>query len=103
MKAYKHLIKYALDQGFALSVFSWGDDYDLERSTKCKAIVDAVEAVNECQLVIHGHDLKRFAWVHVIPDLADDETIANWSSANKPATEWLEAWSSVYESIYQPE
>jgi len=96
MKAYRHLIKHALRTGFTLSVFSWGDEYDIERSSSFRPIVEAVEAVGECILVIHGQDSKRIARVQVIPGLADDETVADWAASNAEVTNWLEVWAEDY-------
>ena len=96
MKAYRHLIKHALRDGFPMSVFSGGDEPDLSRSSSFGAVMTAVESVGECDLVIHGHDGKRMASVLIVPDLADDETVADWSAASDAANSWLEVWAEDY-------
>jgi len=96
MKAYRHLIKHALREGFPMSVFSGGDEPDLSRSSSFGAVMTAIESVGECDLVIHGHDGKRIASVLIVPDLADDETVADWAASSAEVTNWLEVWAEGY-------
>lgn len=90
MKAFEHLIQASLRQGFSISVFSGGPGVDLSRSTSFRDIVEACEAVDEASLRIRDQDGKLLANVLVIPGLASDETIADWSATSKAATDWLD-------------
>lgn len=51
MKAFKHLIKHALATQHTVSVWD-GEEWQLKQSTSYKAIVDAVESVEEAVLRI---------------------------------------------------
>ncbi len=100
MKAYQHLIRRALAQGFTISVDSGGDELDLKRSSDYAAIVDACEAVDEARLLIR--DGKHFATVLVSGfGLADDETVIDWAGAHATATQWLDDWFEDYQFEFE--
>jgi hypothetical protein len=93
MKAYKHLIKYALSNGHTVSVFD-GEIWEVKRSTVYKEIVDCVESVEEAQLRIRDVDGNQVAWALVSPfGLADDETVIDHN-----VNPFMEAWSDKYEA-----
>jgi hypothetical protein len=76
MKAYRHFIKYALAKGCTVSVWD-GEEWQVLRSNKLKAITDAVESVEEAALRIHGatgETLVNNITVSAF-GLEDDETI----------------------------
>lgn len=99
-KAYQHLIRRALAQGFTISVDSGGDELDLKRSSDYAAIVDACEAVDEARLLIR--DGKHFAAVLVSGfGLADDETVIDWAGAHAAATQWLDDWFEDYQFEFE--
>ena len=100
MKAYQHLIRRALAQGFTISVDSGGDELDLKRSSDFAAVVDACEAVDEARLLIR--DGKYFAAVLVSGfGLSDDETVIDWAGAHAAATQWLDDWFEDYQFEFE--
>jgi hypothetical protein len=76
MKAYKSLIKYTLANGYTVSVWD-GEEWQVKRSTGYQAIVDAIESVEVAELRIRDADGKVIGWAQIIPDLEDDETVAD--------------------------
>jgi hypothetical protein len=80
MKAYRHLIKYALAKDCSISVWD-GEEWQVLRSTKPKDITDAVESVEEAALRIHsptGETLVNSVTVSAF-GLEDDETIIDYT------------------------
>lgn len=93
MKAYKHFIKYALNAGHTVSVYD-GEEWQVKRSTGYKAIVDAVESVDEAQLRVRDSEGKVIAWALVSAfGLADDETMMDYSD-----NAFTEVWADTYEA-----
>ena len=91
MKAYKALVKYALSMGHTVSVYD-GEEWAVKKSTAYNAIVEAVESVEEAELVIRDAEGNKVAWALVQPfGLADDETIVD-----NTVTPFMEAFDSVY-------
>lgn len=86
MKAYKHLVKHSLSKGFTVSVFD-GEEWQVNRSNKYQAIIDAIESVEESQLKIRNAEGDYMGWALIIPSLFDDETVADFSS-----NEFMENW-----------
>jgi hypothetical protein len=92
MKAYKHLIKHCLSMGCTVSVWD-GEEWQVKRSTGYKAIIDAIESVEEAQIRIRQHDVVM-GWCLVSAfGLEDDETVINHST-----TPFMDKWSEIYES-----
>jgi chlorite dismutase len=80
MKAYRHLIKYALAKSCTVSVWD-GEEWQVKRSTKLKEITDAVESVEEAALRIRsatGETLVNSVTVSAF-GLEDDETIIDYT------------------------
>ena len=93
MKAYKHFIKYCLKAGHTVSVWD-GEEWQVKRSAGYKAIVDAVESVEEAQLRIRDTEGNQVAWALVSAyGLEDDETMMDYSDNT-----FTEAWSDTYEA-----
>ena len=91
MKAYKHLVKYALAQGLVVSVWD-GELWEVQRSNKYKTIVDCIEAVEEADIKIRDIHGKFVAWALVSAyGLADDETVIN-STDNNFMADWLNSY-----------
>jgi hypothetical protein len=92
MKAYKHLVKFALAQGYVCSVWD-GEEWQVTHSGKYQRIVDAIESVEEAELKIRSADLDDLiTWVKVSAfGLADDETVVDYYD-NKFMQEWEEAY-----------
>lgn len=87
MQAYKHFIKYALKDGYTVSVYD-GEEWQVKRSTGYKAIVEAVESVEEAQLRIRDKDGNIKGWARVSAyGLEDDETMIDYSD-----NLYLESW-----------
>lgn len=92
MKAFKHFIKYSLKAGYTVSVYD-GEEWQVKRSTGYKAIVEAVESVDEAQLRVRDTEGKVIAWALVSAfGLADDETMMDWSD-----NAFTESWSDSYD------
>lgn len=74
----KHrLIAMILADGNKISVYD-GEDWQVKKSTSYKAILDAVESVDEAQLRIWNNDgTVKLGWVHIVNGLAPDEEIAD--------------------------
>lgn len=90
MKAFKHLIKHALKEDCTVSVWD-GEEFQVSKSTSYKAIVDAVESVDEAQLHIRK-DGEIVGWALVSAfGLEDDETVMDHS-----VNDFMEGWSALY-------
>lgn len=93
MKAYKHLVKHALAQGHTISVWD-GEEWQITHGTKYQNIIEAIESVEEANLVIRLATYgNRIGWAQVIPyGLDDDETVVDYI-----CSEFMENWSEEYE------
>lgn len=79
MKSYKSLVKFALAKNCVVSVWD-GEEFQVKRSNAYKAIVDAIESVEEADLFIRNAEGKNVAWALIIPfGVEDDETVADTS------------------------
>lgn len=96
MKAYEHLIDYALDFGFTISVWD-GEEWQVKRSRDRAAIIEAVESVEEAKLRIRdlAGEVVGSALVSAF-GLADDETVVDHS-----VVDFLEAWAEAYEATLE--
>jgi len=93
MKAYKHLVKFALKHGHTVSVWD-GEEWQVRRSTGYQAIIDAIESVEIASLRIRNKDGEIVGWASVIPfGLEDDETVAD-----NTITPFMELWEESYKS-----
>jgi hypothetical protein len=93
MKAYKHLVKHALAQGHTISVWD-GEEWQVSHSTKYQKIIEAIESVEEANVVIRlAVGGERIGWAQVIPfGLEDDETVVDYI-----CSEFMENWWENYE------
>lgn len=96
MKAYEHLIDYALDFGFTISVWD-GEEWQVKRSRDRAAIIEAVESVEEAKLRIRdlADEVVGSAQVSAY-GLADDETVIDHC-----VVDFLEAWAEAYEATLE--
>ena len=93
MKAYKHLVKFALHCEYPVSVWD-GEEWQVKRSTKYQDIIDAIESVEEANLVFRTDKGEKIGWALVIPfGLEDDETVADYSM-----TCFMEDWEKAYKA-----
>ena len=92
MKAYEHLVRYALAAGNTVSVYD-GEVWAIKRSTDHQAIIEAIESVEEAQLVIYAPADIRMAWALVSAyGLADDETVIDYT-----VNDFMNSWEAAYE------
>lgn len=90
MKAYKHLIKHSLSQGFTVSVWD-GEEWQVSKSSSYKAIVDAIKSVDVAELSIRNGE-GRVGWAMVSAyGLADDETVMDYTE-----TPYMKEWESFF-------
>lgn len=92
MKAYKHLIKHALSLGCTVSVWD-GEEWQVKRSTSYKAIVEAVDSVEEAALRIRQKDAIIGSAAVSAFGLEDDETVVDYSISS-----FMEEWNEIYTS-----
>ena len=91
MKAYKALVEFALSTGHVVSVND-GGDWPVRRSTDYKAIIDAIESVEEAAVVVRDGNGVKVAWALVQPfGLEDDETIVD-----NTMTPFMEVFDMTY-------
>jgi len=93
MKAYQHLVRYALTTAHSIAVWDgeeWATDkWPTDKSTDYKTIIDAIESVDEAEIVIRDRATgSRTAWARVSAfGLADDETVIDYT-VNDFTTAW---------------
>ena len=93
MKAYKHLVKFALKTGNTVSVYD-GESWDIRRSTAYKKIIESIESVEIASLRIRNADGEIVGWASVMPfGLDDDETVVDHT-----ITPFMELWDKYYQS-----
>jgi hypothetical protein len=98
MKAYRHLVKHALKQGFVVSVYD-GEDWSVRQSDKFKQIIDEIEGLDEATINIWdikvaptGNGNRRVGTALILPGLNPDETVADHSD-----NLWFNNWWKAYE------
>ena len=90
MKAYKHLVSYAIAHGATISVND-GEDWPVMKSTDNAAIIDAIESVEEAGINLYK-DGENVGWALIIPfGLEDDETVADMT-----ITKFMIGWDEEY-------
>ena len=98
MKAYKHLVQYALDHDHCMSVFD-GEEWAVRHSTNYEAIIDDIESVEIAELVIsNGKGTPQVGWAQIVPfGLEDDETVSDHT-----ITPFMNRWENEYEMLTTP-
>lgn len=97
-KAYLNLVKFALKCGYKVSVYD-GEEWQVCGSTGYQEIVDAIESVEEADLVIRTQAVgqqgsARVAWAKVSAfGLEPDETVMDYS-----CTSFMEDWENQYQA-----
>lgn len=97
MKAFKHLIKHALAAGNTVSVWD-GEEWQVKRSTSYKAIVEAVESVEEAALRIRdsaGAVVVNSVTVSAF-GLEDDETVVDYT-----VVPFMDTWEEAYNATQE--
>jgi hypothetical protein len=93
MKAYKHLVKFAFQHCYTVSVFD-GEVWEVKRSNAYKKIIDCIESVEEAQLRIRDSEGNVIAWALVSAyGLDDDETVIDHTD-----NEFMQLWDKHYNS-----
>lgn len=95
MKAYEHLIRFALAKGATISVWD-GEEWQESRSKDAAACIAAVESVEEAEIVIRDTDSKdrRLGWALVSAyGLLDDETVIDYG-----VNDYMNAWQAAYDA-----
>ena len=77
-KQYLSLINKALAHDLVVSVYD-GEEWQVKKSTSYKAIKEAIESVEVAELRIRNQSGEIVGWAQIIPDLAPDETIADYT------------------------
>lgn len=77
--AAKELIRFALSRNNTVSVHD-GEEWQLKRSNKYRAIIDAIASVDEAQIRIRHCEGPVLAWARVtLFGVAADETVIDCS------------------------
>jgi hypothetical protein len=89
-KAYRNLVEYALGQSLVVSVFD-GEEWAVKKSKDAKAIFDAIESVEEANIVIRGREFRTASVLVSAYGLGPDETVIDYTD-----NEWMEEWWQQY-------
>ena len=98
MKAYKHLVKHALKNDCLVSVWD-GEEWQVSKSSKYNAIIEAIESVEEAELKIYsnsdtrGEGYKGWALVSAF-GLDDEETVID-NTMHPFMNEWEELYNQT--------
>jgi hypothetical protein len=90
MKAYRHLIRHALNQGATVSVYD-GEEWACKKCNKLTQIIADIESVEEAQVIIRDASGEKIGWALIIEGLDDDETVADYT-----CTPFMKAWDQEY-------
>lgn len=94
MKAYKHLVQYAISNGHNVSVWD-GEEWQVKKSTDAAAIFEAIESVEEAEISIAGDvddPARIIGWALVSAyGLQDDETVIDFGY-----NDYMTAWEATF-------
>jgi hypothetical protein len=90
MRAFKHLINYAIKSGNTVSVHD-GEYWAIKRSTGYKAIIDAIESVEVCSIRFRNSENELIGTALVTPFEDAECTVCDYS-----ATPFMEQWNEAY-------
>ncbi len=94
--AMAHLIQYAIDKGFSISVFD-SEEWSLKRSTDKQVIIDEVNGVSEiCNLRVWDLSGKYKAikgTFAVFSGLEDEEDVIDYT-----VTPFADEWSAAFDA-----
>jgi hypothetical protein len=90
MKAYIHLIKYALSNGATVSVMD-EESWLLKTSIKYSDIISAIQSVEECTLRFRDADKNILGSAYITPFEDDECTVCDYS-----VTPFMEQWDTSY-------
>lgn len=94
MKAYIHLIRYALANDATVIVWDGGGwDHNRAGIDNAHHLIAAVEAVDEAEITIRDKYCNRLGWARVSAfGLADDETVIDYT-----VNDFMNEWEAAYE------
>jgi len=90
MKAHYNLAKHAINNmGYSISVDDGGDDDELalERSTSIKAVMEAVEAVDESHMFFFDKDGAGKSWAFIVLGNDGGDEVSDYG-----VTDWIDTW-----------
>jgi hypothetical protein len=76
---YKKLVRKVLKDGNTVSVWD-GEEWQVKLSTSYKAIIDAIESVEDAHIRIRNAEGKEIGWALIIPCLDAEESVADYTS-----------------------
>jgi len=90
-----HLIRYAKAKGCVISVYD-GEAWAVKRSTNEREIIEAIQSVDDAQIVIRDPNGiepggGKVGWALIVNGLENDELVADHT-----ANEWMDAWAEDY-------
>lgn len=78
MRAYKTLVKKALDKDFTVSVWD-GEEWQVSRSKIYDDIVDAIESVDFSELRIRDKDGNYLGWASIVMDCEPEAMVSDFT------------------------
>jgi hypothetical protein len=90
MKAYKSLVKFALDNNAKVSVWD-GEEWAVKKGTKYQTIIDAIESVDISEIRLRDANEDVIGWALIVLDNEDDATVSDFT-----ITPFMATWESQY-------
>lgn len=90
MKAYKSLVKFALNNNAKVSVWD-GEEWAVKKGQKYKEIIDAIESVDVAELRIRDLNDEPIGWALIVHDTGEKENVADFTM-----TEFMATWEAQY-------
>ena len=90
MKAYKSLVKFALNNNAKVSVWD-GEEWQVKQSTGYKEIISAIESVDIAEVRIRDNNGDILGWAMIVHDTGEDENVADFTM-----TPFMATWESQY-------
>jgi hypothetical protein len=91
MKAYKHLVNYAIKAGLTVSVHD-GEEWAVKKSVNKSEIFSAIESVEECSLRFRDKPGELVAWAFLTPYEGEEESVNDYS-----VCPFMDKWYAAYE------
>lgn len=85
-----HLIRYAKAQGNVVSVYD-GGDWAIKKSDNEREIMDAMNSVDEAQIIVRDKEGNKMGWALIVNGLDPEELVADHSD-----NDWFQAWNDRY-------
>ena len=94
MKAHYQLAKHAIkDMGFRISVDDGDPDgeFTLERSTSVKAVMEAVEGVDESHMVFTDKEGAKRGWAFIVLGNDGGDEVSDYG-ISRDGVDWIDTW-----------